>query len=65
MAQVPDEAVREISRALKDFGYPVDFAYCRKAVDDLMAGESAKGGPQMFIHKWLYDAKLVSVDPDA
>ncbi len=56
---VTDEAVRAINHALRDFGYPVDNAYCRKAVDELMAGEAAKGGPQMFIETWLRDAKLL------
>ena len=56
---ITDEVVREISRALKDFGYQVDFAYCREAADSLMAGEPAKGGPQMFMEKWLKDANLL------
>ncbi|KKK97009.1 hypothetical protein LCGC14_2657030 [marine sediment metagenome] len=60
MAQtIPDEAVREMHRALKDFGYPVDFSYCRKAVDDLIAGEPVAGGPKMFIQTWLQEAKLL------
>ncbi len=60
MAQtVTDEAVRDMARALSDFGYPVDFDYCRKAVDELMAGGEARGGPQGFIQKWLQDAKLL------
>jgi hypothetical protein len=54
---IADEAVRDITRALKEFGYPVDFAYCRKAVDDLMKGKNPVGGPQGFIQGWLRDAK--------
>ena len=58
--QVSDAAVRDMVTALTDFGYPVDFTYCRKAVDDLLAGESPLGGPQGFIRRWLKDAKLLS-----
>ena len=57
---ISDETVSNITSALKDFGYPVDFAYCRKAVDELMQGKPAVGGPMGFIRIWLRDAGLLS-----
>ena len=60
--QLDDAVVRLITRALKDFGYNVDFAYCRKTVDDLMAGEPPVGGPAAFIQDWLQKANLLPRD---
>ncbi|KKL59704.1 hypothetical protein LCGC14_2212640 [marine sediment metagenome] len=62
MAKITDEQVRGMMDGLKEFGYPVDFAYCRKSVDDLMEGKDPVGGPQGFIQGWLREAKLL---PDA
>ena len=58
---ITDEAVREMTRNLNDFGYRIDFEHCRKAIDALMAGEAPKGGPQMFMQTWLRDANLLPI----
>ena len=59
--QITDEAIRAIVHDLKDFGYPVDFAYCRKAVDGILEGKPAMslGTPALFIEKMLLDAGLI------
>ncbi len=60
MAQVADKTVREIERRLNDFGYAVNFAYCRKAADDWMDGKpNTSGAPSVFIEKMLQDSGLL------
>jgi len=60
MAQITDEAVHEIKRRLNDFGYAVDFEYCRKAVDDWREGKpNTSGAPSVFIEKMLRDSNLL------
>ncbi|KKL28813.1 hypothetical protein LCGC14_2371430 [marine sediment metagenome] len=57
---IPDSTVKKMETALREFGYPVDFTYCRESVDKLMAGNKAVGGPQGFMRIWLEDAELLS-----
>jgi hypothetical protein len=57
---LPDETVEEIKRRLNDFGYAVDFTYCRKAVDDWMDSKpNTSGTPSVFIEKMLRDSDLL------
>ncbi len=60
MSEITDATISEIKRRLNDFGYAVDFEYCRKAVDDWVDGKpNASGTPSVFIEKMLRDSDLL------
>ena len=51
----PGGLAKAFAATLKDFGYPVDAAYCKTQIEAWQRGEAPKGGPSMFIHGWLRD----------
>jgi len=51
----PKNVARHFTAILKDFGYSVTPDYAEDEIRRLYAGGSPKGGPSMFIDRWLKD----------
>jgi hypothetical protein len=60
MSEITDATVSEIQHRLNDFGYAVDFDYCRKAIDDWIDGKpNTSGAPSVFIQKMLRESGVL------
>ena len=50
----PNAVAHALSATLRDFGYSAaDDTYVKAEITRLYAGEAARGGPSMFIKRWL------------
>ncbi len=45
--------VKAFRATLVDFGYPITPEYVGGVITAVLAGEKQKGGPAMFIERWL------------
>ena len=49
----PQEVAHILGHALRDFGYPVTDDYVAQEAKRLLTGEAARGGPSLFLSRWL------------
>lgn len=50
--------VRDITKALQDFGYSVTEDYVARVVAEALEGKRNPGGPALFIWGWLEEAGM-------
>lgn len=49
----PRAVARAFAATLKDFLYPVDQDYVQAEMERLYAGGAPRGGPSMFLARWI------------
>ena len=49
----PDGLAHKLAAGLRGFGYAVTDEWAKAEITGLMAGEAPRGGPSMFLARWI------------